>query len=66
MSTLPLKPDGKVIKLGEVVKNTNLVELDLEAHGIERIVGREYIDSENLHIKHWNSMTILQFATVPT
>ncbi|MFZ1730429.1 MAG: restriction endonuclease subunit S [Bacteroidota bacterium] len=44
-----------MVKFGEVVKNANLVERDPEAHGIERIVGLEHIDPENLHIRSWNS-----------
>ncbi len=50
-----LKPGWKMVKFGEVVKNANLVERDPEANGIERIVGLEHIDPENLHILRWNS-----------
>ncbi|MDQ7835590.1 MAG: restriction endonuclease subunit S [Humidesulfovibrio sp.] len=56
MSTRPLKPGWKMVKFGEVVKNANLAERDPEANGIERIVGLEHIDSENLHIRRWNSV----------
>lgn len=51
-----LKPGWKMVKFGEVVKNANLVERDPEANGIERIVGLEHIDPENLHIRRWNSV----------
>ena len=45
-----------MVKFGEVVKNANLVEREPEANGIERIVGLEHIDPENLHIRRWNSV----------
>ncbi len=56
MSAQSLKPGWKMVKFGEVVKNANLVERDPEANGIERIVGLEHIDPENLHIRRWNSV----------
>jgi len=56
MSTQSLKPGWKMVKFGEVVKNANLVERDPEANGIERIVGLEHIDPENLHVRCWNSV----------
>ena len=52
-----LKAGWKIVKFGEVVKNANLVERDPQANGIERIVGLEHIDPENLHIRRWNSVT---------
>ncbi len=55
MSTL--KPGWKMVKFGEIVKNANLVERDPEVNGIERIVGLEHIDPENLHIRRWNSIS---------
>jgi hypothetical protein len=51
-----LKPGWKMVKFGEVVKNANLVERDPETNDIERIVGLEHIDPENLHIRRWNSV----------
>lgn len=51
-----LKPDWKVVKFGDVVKNANLVERDPEGNGVERIVGLEHIDPENLHIRRWSSV----------
>jgi type I restriction enzyme S subunit len=51
-----LKPGWKMVKFGEVIKNANLVERDPEANGVERIVGLEHIDPENLHIRRWNSV----------
>ena len=56
MSVQSLKPGWKLVKFGEVVKNANLVERDPETNGIERIVGLEHIDPENLHIRRWNSV----------
>jgi type I restriction enzyme S subunit len=55
MSKLSLKPGWKIVKFGDVVKNANLVERDPEAAGIERIVGLEHLDPENLHIRRWNT-----------
>ena len=56
MSAQLQKPGWNMVKFGEVVKNANLVERDPEANGIERIVGLEHIDPENLHIRRWNSV----------
>lgn len=56
MSTQSLKPGWKMVKFGEVVKNANLVERNPEGNGVERIVGLEHIDPENLHIRRWNSV----------
>ncbi|TNJ36746.1 restriction endonuclease subunit S [Prosthecochloris vibrioformis] len=56
MSTQSLKPGWKMVKFGDVVKNANLVERNPEANDIERIVGLEHIDPENLHIRRWNSV----------
>jgi len=51
-----LKAGWKIVKFGDVVKNVNLVERDAKANGVERIVGLEHIDPENLHIRRWNSV----------
>jgi len=56
MSEQSLKPGWKMAKFGEVVKNANLLERDPEANGVEKIVGLEHIDPENLHIRRWNSV----------
>ncbi|SHJ16502.1 type I restriction enzyme, S subunit [Malonomonas rubra DSM 5091] len=55
MTSQFLNPGWKMVKFGEVVKNANLVERDPGANGVERIVGLEHIDPENLHIRRWNS-----------
>ncbi|KUL20602.1 restriction endonuclease subunit S [Chlorobium limicola] len=55
MNTQSLKPGWKIVKFGDVVKNANLVERDPEANGVERIVGLEHIDPENLHIRRWSA-----------
>jgi len=56
MTGSQLKPGCKMVKFGEVVKNANLVEREPEANGVEKIVGLEHIDPENLHIRRWNSV----------
>lgn len=50
-----LKPGWTIVKFGDVVKNANLTEYDPISAGIERIVGLEHIDPENLHIRRWNN-----------
>lgn len=57
MSAQLQKPGWNMVKFGEVVKNANLVERDPEANGIERIVGLDHIDPENLHVRRWNSIS---------
>ena len=44
-----------MVTFGDVVKNANLVERDSTGIGIDRIVGLEHIDPENLHISRWDS-----------
>ncbi len=56
MISIQLKPDWKMVKFGEVVKNVNLVERDPKASGIERVVGLEHIDPESLHVRRWHSI----------
>jgi len=51
-----LKLGWKMVKFGDVVKNANLVKRDSETKSVERIVGLEHIDPENLHIRRWNSV----------
>ncbi len=55
MSIPSLKCGWKLVKLGDVVCNANLVERDPVGNGIEQIVGLEHLDPENLHIRRWNS-----------
>lgn len=43
------------VKFGDVVHNANLVEKDPVGAGIERIVGLEHLDPENLHIRRWGT-----------
>lgn len=50
------KPGWRMVTFGDVVKNLNVVERDPVSKGIERIVGLEHIDPENLHIRRWNSV----------
>jgi type I restriction enzyme, S subunit len=48
--------DRRMVKFGEVVRNANLTERDPEAAGVDRIVGLDHLDPENLHIRRWNSL----------
>jgi type I restriction enzyme S subunit len=50
-----LKPGWKMVKFGDVVRNANLTERDPLEAGIDRIVGLEHLDPENLHIRRWNT-----------
>jgi type I restriction enzyme S subunit len=54
MSDRKLKSKWKTVKFGQVVQNANLVERDPQGAGIERIVGLEHTNPENLHTKRWN------------
>ncbi len=56
MISQSLKTGWKLVKFGDVVKNANLAERDPEAAGIERVVGLEHLDPENLHIRRWNTL----------
>jgi len=51
-----LKPGWKMVKFGEVVKNATLGAREPQTNGIDRVVGLEHIDPENLHIRRWNSI----------
>ena len=42
-----------VVKFGDVVENVNLVERNALDAGLDRFVGLEHMDSENLHIRRW-------------
>ena len=42
-----------VVKFGDVVENVNLVERNPLDAGLERFVGLEHMDGENLHIRRW-------------
>ncbi len=46
----------KKVTFGEVCRNLNISERDPLAAGIERYVGLEHIEPENLHIKSWGSV----------
>lgn len=56
MISQSLKPGWEIVQFGDVVKNANLVERDPKANGIEKIVGLEHIEPENLHIRRWGSI----------
>ena len=55
MNKHTLKPGWQLMKFGDMVRNANLVERDPVGNSIERIVGLEHLDPENLHIRRWNS-----------
>jgi len=44
-----------MVKFGDVVRNSNLVEHDPEAAGIDKIVGLDDLDPGNLHIRRWDT-----------
>lgn len=56
MSAARLKKGWRMVKFGDVVRNANLTERDPQKNGIDRVVGLEHIDPENLHIRRWNSI----------
>jgi len=47
-------PDGwQTVKFGDIVRNVREAERDPLVAGLERYVGLEHIEPENLHIKEW-------------
>jgi type I restriction enzyme S subunit len=56
VNIIDLRAGSKMVRFGDVVKNTNLTEHDPEAAGIERIVGLDHLDPENLHVRRWNTL----------
>ncbi len=56
MISQSLKSGRKLVKFGDVVRNANLSVRDPGAAGIERIVGLEHLDPENLHVRRWNTV----------
>ena len=55
-TTDDLKAGWTRVAFGDVVKNANLTERDPETAGIDRIVGLEHLDPENLHVWRWNTL----------
>jgi type I restriction enzyme S subunit len=55
MNNESFKHNWPIVKFGDVVQNVNLVVRNIAESGIDRIVGLEHVDSENLHIKRWDS-----------
>ena len=49
------KQHWPLVKFGDVVKNVNSVAHDPISKGINKIVGLEHMDPENLHIRRWNT-----------
>jgi type I restriction enzyme S subunit len=55
--SVPIYRSGwKTVKFGDVVRNANLTERDPLGAGVERIVGLDHLDPENLHIRRWNPL----------
>ena len=56
VNSLDAKVGGRMVRFGDVVRNANLTERDPDGTGVERIVGLEHLDPENLHIRRWNAL----------
>ena len=56
MSAQSMKPGWKMVKFGDVVKKPTWLSVIWRPAGIERIVGLEHLDPENLHIRRWDSL----------
>ncbi len=48
-----LPPGWRMVRFGDVVRDVNEAERDPLAAGLERYVGLEHLEPENLHIKRW-------------
>lgn len=55
MSVAATEPpkDWRMVRFGDVVENINCVERNPLGAGLERFVGLEHMDGENLHIRRW-------------
>jgi type I restriction enzyme S subunit len=51
--TRDLPKEWQTVKFGDVARNVREAERDLLAAGLERYVGLEHVEPENLHIKRW-------------
>ncbi|MBF0191714.1 MAG: restriction endonuclease subunit S [Magnetococcales bacterium] len=51
-----MKPGWRMVKCGDVVHNANLTVRNLEKTELNRVVGLEHIDPENLHIRRWDDI----------
>lgn len=50
-------PKGwRMVRFGDVVRDVNEVERDPIGAGLERFVGMEHIEPENLHLKTWGNL----------
>lgn len=60
-------PDGwKRVKFGDVVRNVNENSRDLEADGIDRVVGLDHLDPGSLRLVRWDNLTDLPDGTTFT
>lgn len=51
------KSNWTLVKLGDVVQEVRETVKNPAAEGIERIIGLEHIESENIHIKEWGQLS---------
>lgn len=56
MTKSSYKPNWRIVKFGDVVHNANLTVRNLEETELDRVVGLEHIDPENLHIRRWDDL----------
>ncbi|MBF0154770.1 MAG: restriction endonuclease subunit S [Magnetococcales bacterium] len=50
------KPNWRMVKFGDVVHNANLTVRNMAETALDRVVGLEHIDPENLHIRRWDDI----------
>ena len=55
-TTIDSKDFQHIVTFRDVVVNVNATEREPEKSGLERVVGLEHIEPENLHIKSWGDV----------
>ena len=66
MSTDKLPDSWTRVKFGDVVRNANENSRDLEADGIERVVGLDHLDPGSLRLVRWDNLADLPDGTTFT
>ena len=66
MSTDKIPDDWTRVKFGDVVRNVNENTRDLNADGIDRVVGLDHLDPGSLRLARWNSLKDLPDGTTFT
>lgn len=66
MSTDNLPDDWTRVKFGDVVRNVNENSRDLDADGIDRVVGLDHLDPGSLSLARWDNLTDLPDGTTFT